>query len=263
MLTEQTNMVFRQRLFKQARLAVPPDPGGHRGQDQFDVHAAGADGRAVPLVGQQPGVGDIAIQAGREHEDHHAHFVAFAAEVLARQAVAELVQDLGHAQRDGEQQRVLEAEELVERRQPRREDVELHRHQGQRGKAQQDAGRHRRAGVEPAHAGIEPVEESFGVETLEADAEDIGQGAQEFLPAAFAAALEQLLALAAHGGDHQPAAVQHAEELLEFFQGDLLRGKLLFEAVLQLVEADRRRPASSAGRIPLPGSGSSSAPPGP
>ena len=87
---------------QQARLAEPPDEGGDRGQHQLDVHAAGADGRPVPLVGQHPGVGDVAIQAGREHEDHHAHFVAFAAEVLARQAVAELVQDLGHAQRDRE-----------------------------------------------------------------------------------------------------------------------------------------------------------------
>ena len=103
--------------------------------------------------------------------------------------------------------------------------------------AQQDAETTAVRREEPADLGIEPVEEPFRVEALEADAEDVGQGADEFLAAAFAAALEQLLALAAHGGDHQPAAVQHAQELLQLVQGDLLRGELVLEPVLDLVQA--------------------------
>ena len=51
------------------------------------------------------------------------------------------------------------------------------------------------------------------------------------------AALEQLPPLARHVGDHQPAAVQHADELAELFEADLLRGELLFELPLEIVEA--------------------------
>ena len=51
---------------------------------------------------------------------------------LQRQAVAELVQHLGHPQRDRQPEGVVEVEELVELRQLRAEHVELHRHQRQR-----------------------------------------------------------------------------------------------------------------------------------
>ena len=87
-------------VIEQPRLAEPPDERADRGQHELDVHARRADRRAMPPVGQHPRVGDVAVQAGREHQQHHAHLVALAAEVLARQAVAELVQDLGRRQRD-------------------------------------------------------------------------------------------------------------------------------------------------------------------
>ncbi len=225
-------------MVQQARRAVPPNPGGRRGQHELHVHAARADGRALPLVGQQPGVGDVAVQARREHEDHDAHLVTFAAEMLAGHAVAELVQDFGDAQRDRKQQRVLEAEERMKVGQAAVKRLEMDQHQQQRGKPKQDAGRHRRAGVEPGNPGVEPVQETLGIEALEADAENVRQGGQELLAAALAAALEQLLSLAAHGGDHQPAAMQHAEELLQLVKSHFLRRKLVFEAVLELVEAD-------------------------
>lgn len=52
----------------------------------------------MPLVWQQPRVGHIAVQAWRQHQDHDADFVAFAAEFLATQTMAEFVQHLGNGQ---------------------------------------------------------------------------------------------------------------------------------------------------------------------
>ena len=50
--------------------------------------------------------------------------------------------------------------------------------------------------------------------------------------------LRQFAPLARRADHHQPAAVQHAEKLLQFFQGDLLRGKFGLEALLDFVQAD-------------------------
>ena len=45
------------------------------------------------------------------------------------------------------------------------------------------------------------------------------------------------MALAGHVGHDQPAAVQHAQKLLQLFQRDLLRRELGLEAFLDLVQA--------------------------
>ena len=45
------------------------------------------------------------------------------------------------------------------------------------------------------------------------------------------------MSLAGRVGDHQAAAVQHAEELLQLFEGDFLRRKLGLEPLLDFVEA--------------------------
>ena len=127
---------------EQPRLGEPPEEGADRGQHDFDVDARRADGRPLPLARQHPGVGDVAVEAGRQHEDHDAHLVALAAEVLAGQPVAELVQHLRHAQHHRQQEGVVDAEELVELGQLRAEHVELDRHQRQRRQGQQAAQRH-------------------------------------------------------------------------------------------------------------------------
>ena len=80
----------------------------------------------MPVVGQHPGVGDVAVQAGREHQQHHAHLVALAAEVLARQAVAELVQHLGDASVIASHSQFCAWKNEWNDGQPRVEDVELH-----------------------------------------------------------------------------------------------------------------------------------------
>ena len=63
--------------------------------------------------------------------------------------------------------------------------------------------------------------------------------AQNIFALPLVAALAELTALAGHVGDHQTAAVQHPQELLQLFQRDLLRRKLGLESLLDLVEAGR------------------------
>ncbi len=143
-----------------------------------------------------------------------------------------------HAQHHRQQEGVVDAEELVELGQLRAEHVELDRHQRQRRQAptgRQSAHRHGRE--EPADVGVEPVQQPLGIEALEADAEDVADGAEEFLAAALVAAFAELAALAGHVGHHQPAAVQHAQELLQLLQRDLLRRELGLEPLLDLVQA--------------------------
>ena len=83
--------------------------------------------------------------------------------------------------------------------------------------------RHRPGREEPADVGIEPVQEPLGIEALEADAEDVADGGRELFAFPLVAAFAELAALAGHVGHHQPAAVQHAQELLQLLQRDLLR----------------------------------------
>ena len=116
-LTDETNITFRQSMLSRPgvlnhQMNVPDDASTH-----FDVHARRPDRRPLPLVRQHPRVGHVAVQAGRQHEEHDAHLVTFAAEMLARQPVAELVQHLRHAERDASQMPFCGREELVEARQ--------------------------------------------------------------------------------------------------------------------------------------------------
>ena len=51
--------------------------------NEFDVNAGEADDDPLPLVGQRPGVGHVAIQARHASQQHHAEFVAADAEICA------------------------------------------------------------------------------------------------------------------------------------------------------------------------------------
>ena len=191
----------------------------------------------MPFVGQHPGIGNVAIETRREHQDHDAHLVTFAAEMLAGQPVAELVHDLRHAQHRGQQEGVVDVEELVELGQLGVEDVEFDRHQQNRRKAQQAAHKQRDGAEKPADKGIEPIQHPLRIEAFEADAEDVADGGEKLFADAFVAALAELPALAGQVGHDEPAAVQHPQELLQFLQGDLLRRKIGFKAVLDFVQA--------------------------
>ena len=230
-------MALRQSAVEQARLGEPPQEGAAGGDDQLHVHAGRPDGHAVPLAGQQPGVGDVAIQAGRQHQDHHAHFVAFTAEMLARDAVAEFMDDFRYGQREHQVEGVGDVEEVLQGGELGGEHVELHAHQQEGRHPQRDGAQQGRHAEEPAHLGLHPGQDPLGIEALELDAEDVGEGLHPLLPPLFAAAFEQLPALPRHAGEDQPAAVQHAQETVQLFQRDLLRRILLLETVLDLVQA--------------------------
>ena len=174
---------------------------------------------------------------GREHQEHDAHLVAFAAEMLARQSVAKLVNDFGDRQRDAQIDPVLGFEELMERGKLVVERVELHQHQRQGREGQNradDPGRH---AVKPANLGIEPVENAIRVDALEAESQNIGEPRQKFFPFLFATALGQLLALARDVRNHQAVGVQHPDELPQLFHRDFLGRKELLEFNLDFVEA--------------------------
>ena len=215
----------------------PPDEGGDRGQGDLDKDPRRPDGRPMPLVGQHPGVGDVAVHTGREHQDHDPDLVALAAEVLARQSVSQLVEDLGEPQRHGQEQRVFCAEKLVEAGKPGAEDVELDQNQRQRREGQEQADRQHRRLEQPPHLGIQPIEHPLRIDALEADAKHVGQRAEDFLAAALVAAFAELSSLARHADHYQSAAVQLAEELLELLQGDFLGRELRLEPLLDLVQA--------------------------
>ena len=141
------------------------------------------------------------------------------------------------AQHQRQEKGVVDAEELVELGQLGAEDLELDRHQRGRRKHQQAPQRRHPGRKKPADQRIQPVQEPLGIEPLEADAEDVADGAEELFAFAFVAAFVELAPLAGHVGHHQPAAVQHAQKLLQFLQGDLLRGELLLESLLDFVQA--------------------------
>ena len=65
------------------------------------------------LLGKHPRVGDVAVQARREHEQQNAHFVALAAEVLAGEPVPQLVQNFHDGERDRQDGDVFDRKKLA------------------------------------------------------------------------------------------------------------------------------------------------------
>ncbi len=140
------------------RLTKPPEKRGNGRQNRFHVHSRRSDGRPVPLIRQQPGVGNVAVQARREHQNHDADFMALTSEFLTRQSMAELVKDLGDRQRHSQPEPVLGAKELVERRQPLPKDVELTTDQQQSGQSDRSEEHQCPLGKKPVRERRQPVE---------------------------------------------------------------------------------------------------------
>ncbi len=120
------------KIIQKSRLAKPPDERRDRSQHQFHIHPRRADGRAMPTVGQHPRIRHVAIQTGGQYQKHDPHLMTFAAEMFARHAVPEFVNDFGDAQHPRHQHPVLGREKRIKRRQFRLKHVELDDHQQQR-----------------------------------------------------------------------------------------------------------------------------------
>ena len=91
-------MTVKSNVLNQSRLHKPPNKSCDGGQNNLDIHAGGTDSGPVPFVWQSPTVGDIAIQARREYEQHKSDFVTFTAQSFTRKAVTEFVEDFSDSQ---------------------------------------------------------------------------------------------------------------------------------------------------------------------
>ena len=159
------------------RLGEPPQEGGDRGDHQLDVHAGRADGRPLPLAGQHPGVGDVAVEAGREHQDHHAHLVAFAAEVLAAQPVAEFVEHLGDPSMTISQKALWTLKNWWKSGSLARK-TSNSTATSVAAERTNSSSRRPRPARRTSALRIEPVQEPLGIEALEADAEHVAEAAE-------------------------------------------------------------------------------------
>src|SRR3954453_12175296 len=110
--------------------------------------------------------------------------------------------------------------------QPGMEEVEINDDERKRRQRECNAAHHGRHGEEPANVRIDEVEESLGVDTLKPHRQHVRDGLHQLLLLFFAAAFDELFALTSGVGDHQTAAVEHADELLEFFSADSLRWEI-------------------------------------
>ncbi len=227
----QEHHVQTQVVDRGARFGEPPDKRRDRRQDHFDIDSRGADPDSFPFVRQHPRVGNVAIQTGREDQQHEADFVAFAAELLAAQPVPEFVHHLHDRHRHRQDQPAIGGEELLERRQPRINRFVLAGQQQRRGGQQQTGNDQHRNAEHPAEPRQDPVENSFRVKTAITNRKQVADFAHQLLVLLGASAFPQRFALAGRVADHQPAAVQHADELLQVAKGDLLRCESLFKAV--------------------------------
>ena len=163
--------------------------------------------------------------------------MAFAAEVLARSPWPNSCKTLVTARSTESQQGVVELEELVEFGQLRTEGVELDSHQGD-GREPQRMQKVTASGEknQPTQ-GYSHLRNGSGSKPLKRMQRMFEQLPIRSLRRASARRLRSCAPWPGAGRDHQPAAVQHAEKLLHFLQGDLLRGKFGLESLLDLVQA--------------------------
>ena len=107
----------------------------HTGQEALDIDACRRDPDPVPLVGQQPAIGDVAVEGWSQDQEQDPHLVNFAPEMLGGQAVTEFVDDLHDCEAYPEAQdrppveEALEVGELVVERLPVADDqTQGHQH---------------------------------------------------------------------------------------------------------------------------------------
>src|SRR6266508_5478486 len=99
--------------------------------------------------------------------------MTFAAKSLATQPVTELVNDLYEAERYPHVKQRAEPEEILIRRQPVPENLELERDESDGGQHENDADKQKRVREDPARVAKEPVEQPVGIKERDLDVEDV------------------------------------------------------------------------------------------
>ena len=75
------------------RIGQAPGQGGQSPDKELEISSGERHPKPLGLLREQPGVAHVAVQGGLEVEEHEAELVDLAAEVLAGQAMRELVGD--------------------------------------------------------------------------------------------------------------------------------------------------------------------------
>ena len=112
----------------------------------------------MPFVWQHPGIGNVAIKARGEYQNHHAHFVTFAAKVLARKSMPEFMQDLCDTHGQRQPQPIFGSEEFVESGKLRMKRIPLDGHQYKCGKCQYQTDYDCATIKKPADVGVQPIQ---------------------------------------------------------------------------------------------------------
>ena len=203
---------------------------------QLDVDAGRRDPDPVPLVGQEPAIGHVAVEGRGEDEEEHAHLVDLAAVVLGGEAVAELVDDLHDRQADPEAEDRPPVEEALELGQLAVEEVPLADDQGDGRQHQADAGGDEVGGEDPAEVGVHPREQPLGVDDRDLDEEDVGQERPDLPPAVLAAAADQDLGLLGAVDLDDARLVELGDEPRQVLDRDRLGAVLPLERLLDVLQ---------------------------
>ena len=221
---------------EQAGLAVEPDEGGDAGQEELDVDARRGDPDPVPLVGQQPAIGHVAIEGRRQHQEEHPHLVDLAAEMLGGEPMAELVNNLHDRQANPEAEDGPPVKEALKLRELAIEEGPLADDQGDGREHQPHAGRDEIGGEDPAEVRVHPGQEPFRVDDRDLDEEDVGQEGPDLPPAVLAAAADQHLGLFRAVDQDDAGLVQLGDEPGQVLDRDRLRSILALEGLLDVLE---------------------------
>ena len=95
-------------LLERPRLHDGPEKGGKRREHQLDINAGGGNQDALVPLRHDPTVAYIDKEVGGKDEQHDANLVHLPAEVLAGQAVAELMDGLDEDRGDPDKRDVIE-----------------------------------------------------------------------------------------------------------------------------------------------------------
>ena len=215
---------------------VPPDPHRDGGDDQFDVDAGGADDDAMPFIRQRPGVGDVAIEGRRQAQQQRPHLVDLAAEALATESVAELVDHLDHRQGRPQIDDGAEGEKLVVVGQLIEELGEVDADQTDGAEHQADAEQEKPHRENPADRAEHLVKNAVGVDDWNFDVENVGEGLNPFAAFLFPAAVVELLAGARRFVLGQAAGEKLLGETFHVLQFQPVGAELGFISLLRVFE---------------------------